>query len=448
MSNVYWLMSSEALQRRLVREIREARTPLSARAAAPRAAATEPRSLAIANGIATITVEGVLTPTPDLMAEYYGEANTTYADLRAALSAAVADSGVREIMWNVDSPGGSVDGYFALLDDIAAARSLKSMRVEAVNAQSAAYGIAAAAGKITATSRTGSFGSVGVATSGFIQGGLCGEVVDLTNTDAPDKRPNLKTPEGKAVVVKYLDELAAEFHDAIAAGRGVTSDDVAQNFGRGGSMLAKAAKAAGLIDAIAERSAAANARTLTNARKSGSVPASMSEPTQPKPADMAPVEPEETPVPAAPVPADEAAPVDPEDAPAPNVPAALDALPLSAAERRELSEFRAERASRETAERRALVTELVALRAETPAKAWKNGAPVPRLASEPLNELRERVAALRALAPAASSSTATPPSCGEHMLTDFELRDADKIKDLDARKRFITSRIERKQKAQ
>ncbi len=73
-----------------------------------------------------------------------------------------------------------------------------------------------------------------------------------------------------------------------------------------------------------------------------------------------------------------------------------------------------------------------------------------RLASEPLDDLRARVAALRALAPSASQSTATPPANGtsEHMLTDFERRDADKIKDPDARARFVASRIERKQKAQ
>lgn len=459
---LYWLLSDEALQVRMIRAIREARTPLTA--LVPReseaAASEEVRSpLTIARGVATIRVEGVLTPSPDMMAECYGEPNTTYPALREALATALADRSVREIVWDIDSPGGDVDGLFSLLDDIADARaSGAKMRVIADNAHSAAYGIAAAAGPIMARSRIASFGSVGVATTGFISGGLCGKAVDITSSDAPEKRPNIETPEGRQVVVRYLDQIASEFQGVIARGRGVASEHVASAYGRGSSMLAAAAFSAGLIDGIQTR-ARADARTLTHAHSSARVPNSMAEkdPTKPDPEeseeasyeDPDKTEPEKDEEAAAdtPVPEDE----EDEDEDAPPAPPAPERL--SKSERAELIALRKDRDARETAERRSLVTELVALGAERPVTAWKDGAPVPRLAAEPLADLRVRVAALRAdrVATPATSPAVKPPTAagaGEDALEDFERRDAAKIKDPEARARFVASRLARKQKAQ
>jgi phage I-like protein len=141
----------------------------------------------------------------------------------------------------------------------------------------------------------------------------------------------------------------------------------------------------------------------------------------------------------------------PPAAEAPPAPAAASAdAGLSAEERAELEAFRTARNAQETAERRSLVTELIALNAETPATAWANGAPVARLASEPIAELRSRVAAIRSV-PRASAGHTPPPAGGaqsEEELTDFERKDAAKIKDPEARARFVASRLARKQKAQ
>lgn len=419
----YWLLSDEALQARMARAFgRVVMARSRAAAAEPEPAA--PKSLSVENGVATIRVAGVLTPTPDADAEWFGEANTTYPDLQAALGAALSDKKVSEIVWSIDSPGGSVDGYFALLDDIADARAsgAKPMRVLAENAHSAAYGIAAAAGPITATGRLSSFGSVGVATSAFVLGKMIGETVHLTSSDAPEKRPDVATPEGRAVVTRYLDQLAGEFMSAIATGRGVKVEDVASGYGRGSSMLAGAAKAAGLIDAVAPR---VRGRTLTDAKSAGTVPGRMA---TDHPADTADAT---SPEAALPIPVE----VD------------LSALnALTAAEREELAELRADRASREATERRSLLTELVGLGAETPATAWIDGAPAPRLAAESLSDMRSRVAALRLAKPAAGHTPPPSGGTGEEQLEDFERRDAAKIKDPDARARFVAGRLARKQK--
>lgn len=414
---MYWLLSAEALQRRLLWEIRKARTPITAYAAPAARERTKPYTMT--GSTAVISVEGILTPAPDDMAMWEGLANTLYPDLSAALAEAQDDPDAEEILWMINSPGGSVDGYHALIDDIAEARADgKPMRVRASQAESAAYGIASAVGRIEATDRAASFGSVGVATSWFISGGMCGKVVDITSSDAPEKRPNPETDEGREVVVRYLDQYAEPFMQGIAegrsaAGRRTSRDNVAADFGRGSSMLAPQALASGLIDSIAPRQPRMR-KALDTAQARGYAPPGM---VNTSAADAAPE------LAAAPTPA--------ADEP-------LAAAALTAAERAELIELRAERQQRQDAERRTLVGELVALRAETPRTAYAEGVLVPRLASEPLGAMRERVAALRALAPreAAVSPPAIAPGVPGVALTPRQQEMAAAMSE-PVRKRFL-----------
>jgi ClpP class serine protease len=206
-----------------------------------------PRGLSIAGATAEIRVEGVLTKRPDFFAAWFGGGNTTYSSIRHALGVAATDPAIKSIVFAIDSPGGSADGLFETLDAIAAVRaSGKRVSVRAEAAMSAAYAIAAAAGSIEATGRGAAFGSIGTA----ISYALDPQVVTLTNTESPDKRPDLTTAEGKAVVVKYLDQVNDEFVRAIARGRGVTAKVVTESYGRGAMLTAPHALEAGLIDRI------------------------------------------------------------------------------------------------------------------------------------------------------------------------------------------------------
>jgi ClpP class serine protease len=208
-----------------------------------------PPGMTVSGHTAEIRVEGVLTKRPDFWAKFFGGSNTTYSSIRNALASAATSADVREVVLSIDSPGGNSDGLIELLDAISSFRqgSGKKLRVRAENAQSAAYGIAAAAGNIEAVGRGATFGSIGTAVSFFVSP----NVVTLTNSDSPDKRPDLTTDEGKAVVVKYLDQLNHEFVSAIAQGRGVSLKDVSEGYGRGASMTAVEAKRLGMIDKIA-----------------------------------------------------------------------------------------------------------------------------------------------------------------------------------------------------
>jgi ClpP class serine protease len=253
---MHWLLEPSALQallhaRRFATP--EARTQWDARLAAEvRAQGSDgglPRNMTVAGSSCEIRIEGILTKRADFFAAIFGGGNTTYTSIRAALSIAESTPQIREVVLFVDSPGGSADGLFECLDAIAAFRasSGKKLRVRAEHAESAAYGIAAAAGSIEASGRGAVFGSIGAAVAYFVDE----HIVELTNTDSPDKRPDLNTPEGKAVVVKFLDQINSEFVRSIAQGRGVDAKEVTEGYGRGASMTAVEAKRLGLIDKIA-----------------------------------------------------------------------------------------------------------------------------------------------------------------------------------------------------
>lgn len=211
-----------------------------------------PRIAVTAGSSMQINIEGILTKKRDFWAWLFYGANTAYRDVQAALAAAEQDASIKTVVLNIDSPGGHVDGLFDLL----AALQVFSKKVEvrASLAASAAYAIAAVApGKITATNIAAEFGSVGVAASYLVDD----SIVDIASTEAPKKRPDLRTEEGKAAVREELDAIHALFVDAIATGRETTVADVNANFGRGGVLLAEEAKRRRMIDAIAKPPSAA-----------------------------------------------------------------------------------------------------------------------------------------------------------------------------------------------
>lgn len=209
-----------------------------------------PRIMKLARGNADIRIEGALTKSPDFWSFFFGGGNATYTSIISSLAIAAADPDVKTIRLLVDSPGGNVDGLFETLAAIEQVRAMpnKKLSVFASNALSAAYGISAAAGTIEAASQGSRFGSIGVAVRAINYGDV---VVDITNTDSPDKRPNVATEEGRAVVRRELDAIHELFVDTIARGRGVKDKEVREGFGRGASFVAGDAKKRGMIDSVA-----------------------------------------------------------------------------------------------------------------------------------------------------------------------------------------------------
>jgi hypothetical protein len=113
---------------------------------------------------------------------------------------------------------------------------------------------------------------------------------------------------------------------------------------------------------------------------------------------------------------------------------------------KDVEQIKANAAKLELSERRALVGDLVKLGAEVPATAWagkpEDLTPAKRLADEPIESLRERVALLRKAGPARAKDS--PPETSTAELSKEEQATADSIKDLAARARYVALRLSRK----
>jgi ClpP class serine protease len=231
-------------------ELRASRAGKVARGGSGAGASSEPDGYTVVGNTAEIRVCGVLSEEPDFWAWLLGVDQTCYSDIRDGFALAAANPAVTNVVMVVSSPGGYVDGLF---ETLAAIESFaKPIKVVASLACSAAYALAAMAGPIQAVGPASEFGSVGVCKTFFVDP----EQVDITSTEAPNKRPNVTTEEGKAVVRAELDAFHEIFVDAIARGRTnatgqrFTVAQVNADFGRGGTVIADAAKAAGMIDRI------------------------------------------------------------------------------------------------------------------------------------------------------------------------------------------------------
>lgn len=208
------------------------------------AAADKPRNFTQAGDVAEIRVEGTLTTRPSLYAMLFGGGNTTYSEIIASIALAQNEPTVKRVVFDVRSPGGMVDGLFEAL---AAVQSLtKPKAVRGTQACSAAYAIAATAGRIQARNAAAEFGSIGVAATLL----HFPELIEIASTKAPKKRPDPSTEAGKAVIREYLDQIHDLFVDAIATGRGIKPETVNAEFGEGATLLAAQAKQRKMIDGI------------------------------------------------------------------------------------------------------------------------------------------------------------------------------------------------------
>lgn len=213
--------------------------------------------------IAQINITGVLTKDPSWILRYFGGGNTAYSEIISAVNEAERDPTIKEVVFNIDSPGGQTSGLSDAMDAVAGMTIPTRAEVSGM-AASAAYGLASQAGSITALNRSAMFGSIGVKCTYFVDE----SVVEITSSNAPEKAPDVTTAEGKATVQKLLDQIEAVFIEDIARGRGTTTDKVKSDFGRGGVFLAHDAKTHGMIDDVKDRTQQPGATTTTQEAKS------------------------------------------------------------------------------------------------------------------------------------------------------------------------------------
>lgn len=216
--------------------------------------ASEP-SYQVIDGVAYIPIVGELTPkaTKDACGAYTAEALTEYGFIANASMMADEDPEVEKLVYQVNSGGGYADGIMTAVSAMRAVNKPTEAIVEGT-AASAAYWLASQADKITAANELVRVGSIGVVveeydnTKQLENMGIEKRV--YTSTDAPDKRLDTRTEDGRGKLVDRLDDMHRVFVKYVAEGRGVTADEVNSNFGRGGVLLAEEALRRGMIDEI------------------------------------------------------------------------------------------------------------------------------------------------------------------------------------------------------
>lgn len=205
--------------------------------------------------VAVIPIRGVITRRANLMSQFSG--GTSIEKLTAQFRSALADSSVKAILFDVDSPGGSVEGVPELAEEIYRSRSQKRTAAIANGmAASGAYWLASAVGEM-AVIPSGQVGSIGVFTEhddfskALEQAGIKTTLISAGKfkVDGNDAEPLSDT--ARADMQAKVDAFYGMFVKAVARGRRVSQDKVRGGFGQGRMVLAADALKEGMVDRVA-----------------------------------------------------------------------------------------------------------------------------------------------------------------------------------------------------
>lgn len=219
-------------------------------------AAAGPRGGARTVGaVGVIPVYGVILPRANIMSEYSGGA--TIAALRESFRDALADDAIGTILFDVDSPGGYTDGVDELAQEIREARGQGKAIVAISNylMASAALYLMSGADEIVASpsSEVGWVGCVQVHQEFSRALDAEGVTTNILRDPAGKYGGNAYEPlsdKARDEIMAVISERSAQFHVAVAKGRGVTVAKVKSDFGQGGGMTATRAKAVGMVDRV------------------------------------------------------------------------------------------------------------------------------------------------------------------------------------------------------
>ncbi|MGO4366443.1 S49 family peptidase [Pseudomonas sp. PAB10] len=204
------------------------------------------RSVSVRNGVAIIPVVGPVFRYANLFTEISGATSTQV--LATDLQTALDDPKVTAIILNIDSPGGVAAGINELADHIHAARDRK--RIVAYiggTGASAAYWIASAASEIV-IDETALAGSIGVVVEAVVEGEASSgrKRYQIVSRNAPNKRVDLATEEGRAKVGETVDAMGDVFVAKVARNLGVDPERVPEMGDFGGLRVGAAAVESGL----------------------------------------------------------------------------------------------------------------------------------------------------------------------------------------------------------
>jgi ClpP class serine protease len=197
-------------------------------------------------GIATIDLIGPIYPRANMMTMSGATSIETFVQdfLWAYESAQVSD-----VVIYVDSPGGDIRGVSEaalIIRDRVKQGKKRIVSYGAGYMASAAYFIASAAGEVWVEAQSLP-GSIGTVMGPFRKGD---GTIEIVSRNAPKKRPNVETPEGREAYQALVDDLGDLFERSVAAFRGVTQEHVIKHFGQGGLVVGEKAPAAKMADRV------------------------------------------------------------------------------------------------------------------------------------------------------------------------------------------------------
>ncbi len=206
--------------------------------------------------VAVIPIRGVIAHRMGSMDDTSG--GTSCERIAAMIDQVAADPGIGTIVFDIDSPGGTVPGVQELAGRMFEARGRGTQTfIAQVNglAASAAYWLASQCDEILSIP-SGTAGSIGVFTvHQDLSKALEQEGINVTMISAGKYKleGNPFEPLGadaKAVIQDRVDTVYAQFVKDVARGRGVSQTAVRDGYGQGRALTAKDALKAGLIDGI------------------------------------------------------------------------------------------------------------------------------------------------------------------------------------------------------
>ena len=210
----------------------------------------------VSDSIALIPVSGALQKQTSRYF-FWLDNDSTYAQIRAQVQAALDDTSVKAICLKVASPGGDVDGIKELSDFLHRASKGKSIYAYADGQMcSAAYWISSVAKEIAAPA-TAQVGSIGVRTMHVDRSKAQEEFGYKVTYITAGKYKAMGNPsepldkESKAYIQDKIDRLYTIFIDDVARNRGVDTDK-ALAMADGKVFLAQEAQEVGLIDRVEE----------------------------------------------------------------------------------------------------------------------------------------------------------------------------------------------------
>lgn len=204
------------------------------------------RTVTVRNGVAIVPVTGPIFRYANLFTEISGATSTQV--LATDIQRALDDPAVRSIVLNIDSPGGVASGINELAELVYEGRKRKRIVTYAGGyLASAAYWIGSAAEEIV-IDETAMAGSIGVIVEAVVQpdGPDKPKRYQVVSRNAPNKRPDVTTEEGRKKIGETVDALAEVFENKVARNLGVAAERIPEMGDYGGLLVGAAAVQAGL----------------------------------------------------------------------------------------------------------------------------------------------------------------------------------------------------------